>query len=363
MSSEADVTLAQMRAEPALATVLDELSADGISMASSGDVDPTTFTLDKNYEYSLWLSYAEVYNEKAYDLLAPSSSGAGLNDSTSRIPRSTGSSAALTLSRRALAVKPSPPSDGADSDLPAGKYVAGLRHVRVRSAAEAKALVRLGQLHRQVFGTLANSQSSRSHGLVTLKLLRSHRGEADDMQAVQSARLTLVDLAGSERTKHTHTSGDRLKEAGSINKSLMVLGQCLETLRANQRRIAQSLGQSGRQDTRDAKRAQQVVPFRHSKLTEVLMDYFVGDGRVVSSGLLSRWRMHLTSLYFVGNARECQPIRYWIRGKFTRNAVLSYCPRCLDCRSCAETNHTTAQITGCQAAVGPRQWHSAGCAA
>jgi kinesin family protein 20 len=25
-----------------------------------------------------------------------------------------------------------------------------------------------------------------------------------------------------------------------------------------------------------------VVPFRHSKLTEALMDYFVGDGRAVS---------------------------------------------------------------------------------
>lgn len=28
--------------------------------------------------------------------------------------------------------------------------------------------------------------------------------------------------------------GQRLKEAGNINKSLMVLGQCMETLRLNQ---------------------------------------------------------------------------------------------------------------------------------
>lgn len=46
--------------------------------------------------------------------------------------------------------------------------------------------------------------------------------------SLQVSRLTLVDLAGSERTKHTQTTGDRLKEAGSINKSLMVLGQCME---------------------------------------------------------------------------------------------------------------------------------------
>lgn len=97
------------------------------------------------------------------------------------------------------------------------------------------------------------------------------------------SRLTLVDLAGSERTKHTHTTGERLKEAGNINKSLMVLGQCLEVMRANQQKIASSLSRkSERVDTREVKKGLGVVPFRHSKLTETLMDYFVSDGRVVS---------------------------------------------------------------------------------
>jgi kinesin family protein 20 len=94
----------------------------------------------------------------------------------------------------------------------------------------------------------------------------------------------LVDLAGSERTKHTQTTGDRLKEAGNINKSLMVLGQCMEVLRSNQRKVAMSLSQDGidgRMDTREVKRGLAVVPFRHSKLTEALMDYFVGDARAV----------------------------------------------------------------------------------
>jgi hypothetical protein len=53
-------------------------------------------------------------------------------------------------------------------------------------------------------------------------------------------------------------------------------------MRSNQKRLAQSLANPGRTDTRDVKKVLAVVPFRHSKLTEVLMDYFVGDGRVVS---------------------------------------------------------------------------------
>lgn len=38
-----------------------------------------------------------------------------------------------------------------------------------------------------------------------------------------------------------------------------------------------------RSDTRDVKKTLGVIPFRHSKLTEMLMDYFVGDGRAVNT--------------------------------------------------------------------------------
>jgi kinesin family protein 20 len=65
----------------------------------------------------------------------------------------------------------------------------------------------------------------------------------------------------------------------------MVLGQCMEVMRANQSKVAASLGGVGRTDTRDVRKALAVVPFRHSKLTEALGDYFIGDGRVVSGRL------------------------------------------------------------------------------
>ncbi|KAJ3841324.1 kinesin-like protein [Lentinula raphanica] len=282
LSDASDLNPPSLVPDVAVAHVLgSQLSSTGFT--TDFDVDTTALKLDRNYEYTIWLSYAEVYNEKVYDLLD------SVHDQSSRqkpsnIPRS-GMAPSIILSRNALLVKSSPSSDNTDSEV-GGKYISGLRQFRVQTAAQAKELLRLGQLHRRVFGTLANKESSRSHGMVILKIMRCHRGEKNDPTAIQISRFTLVDLAGSERTKHTHTTGDRLKEAGNINNSLMVLGQCLQVLRSNQRKVAVSLsqegeGKAGRMDTRDVKQTLTIVPFRHSKLTEILMDYFAGDGRVV----------------------------------------------------------------------------------
>jgi kinesin family member 20 len=156
---------------PTQQPVLSEVLAEhfGSSATSEVDHDPTTLKVDRNYEYSIWLSYVEVYNEKIYDLLT-NVEDAGAGSSRSQ---------PILLTRKALSMKSSPPSDNPDADGPSGKYISGLMHVRVDSAKEAKKLIKLGQLHRRVFGTLANSQSSRSHGILTIKLLRKHRGEKD----------------------------------------------------------------------------------------------------------------------------------------------------------------------------------------
>ena len=44
-----------------------------------------------------------------------------------------------------------------------------------------------------------------------------------------------MDLAGSERSSKTFAKGTRIKEAGSINRSLHTLGRCIEAMRHNQR--------------------------------------------------------------------------------------------------------------------------------
>lgn len=104
---------------------------------------------------------------------------------------------------------------------------------------------------------------------------------SQDPEAIHSARLSIVDLAGSERANNTHNTGERLKEAGNINKSLMVLGQCMEALRMNQKKLATS-------PLTGANVKLGLVPFRHSKLTELFQDFFVGDGKAVSCSLVTR---------------------------------------------------------------------------
>lgn len=47
---------------------------------------------------------------------------------------------------------------------------------------------------------------------------------ADGLSHLKRSRINLVDLAGSERQKLTGAAGERLKEAGNINRSLSQLG-------------------------------------------------------------------------------------------------------------------------------------------
>ncbi|ODN75618.1 kinesin family member 20/23 [Cryptococcus wingfieldii CBS 7118] len=250
---------------------------------------PDTIKVDRNFSYAIFVSYSEVYNEKIFDLLdsvlptspatptqprpratydkAPRGSRmqsfSAVNSSFHMAAMANGGGG--VLKRQALSLKNDPEGSG--------KYIAGLKDVRVRTREEALAVFRSGQNARQVFGTLANRESSRSHGIFTIKVVRIHNGAPLDPDSAQVSRLAIVDLAGSERNKNTHTTGDRLKEAGNINKSLMVLGQCLEVLRANQQKLA-GPGPA-------AKKRIAVVPFRHSKLTEIFQNFFVGDGRAV----------------------------------------------------------------------------------
>ncbi|KAG2237930.1 hypothetical protein INT48_002491, partial [Thamnidium elegans] len=200
--------------------------------------------IDPNFEYGIWVSFIEVYNEQVYDLL-----------DTMTKPGN---------KRRQLQLKYEQKSGN--------KYVADTNTVKVKTIQEALAIMKLGQQNRQVFSTLMNKTSSRSHSIFTIHVVKCPIDEnnfvIEDPNYAVVSKLSIVDLAGSERYKNTNSSGQRLKEAGNINKSLMVLGQCMEVLRVNQ--IKAEMGKNTA-----------IVPFRHSKLTELFKSTFEGDGKAV----------------------------------------------------------------------------------
>lgn len=82
------------------------------------------------------------------------------------------------------------------------------------------------------------------HSVVTIHV----RGMDIKSGSSMRSSLHLVDLAGSERVDRSEVTGDRLKEAQHINKSLSALGD-----------VIYSLAQKNAH-----------VPYRNSKLTQVL---------------------------------------------------------------------------------------------
>lgn len=108
-------------------------------------------------------------------------------------------------------------------------------------------MLRVGLSHRHVAGTCLNYHSSRSHSIYTIKVVKFVAGiKRPNIARVNRystafiffkllfLSLSIVDLAGSERSKKTGAKGERIKEAGSINTSLLTLGRCIEAMRHNQ---------------------------------------------------------------------------------------------------------------------------------
>lgn len=174
--------------------------AESIGGSNITSSDSTNIKVDRNFSYAVFVSYAEVYNEKIFDLIenlptnknsdqSAGTRGAKLTQKgvdgrpSSSLPRTYSNAFGIfpsrvslasaanggngILKRQALALKNDP--DG-------GKYVHGLREIRVRTREDAQAVFKLGQMDRQVFGTGLNQQSSRSHGIFTMKVIRVHNG-------------------------------------------------------------------------------------------------------------------------------------------------------------------------------------------
>jgi len=136
--------------------------------------------------------------------------------------------------------------------------VVGLREFAIESAEELLTLVKQAEELRAVGATSANEQSSRSHAILQV-LIRDESGRG-------VGKLSLVDLAGSERAADSSSKDRQTRiEGAEINKSLLCLKECIRSLDADSTHI----------------------PFRGSKLTQVLRDSFVGRAKTTMIATIS----------------------------------------------------------------------------
>ncbi|CDS09931.1 Putative Kinesin heavy chain [Lichtheimia ramosa] len=172
-----------------------------------------------NIEFTVKVSYMEIYMEKVRDLLNPAAENLPIHE-----------------------------------DKTKGVYVKGLLEVYVGSSDEVYEVMRRGSNNRVVGYTNMNAESSRSHSIVVVTITQKNV----DTGAAKSGKLYLVDLAGSEKVGKTGASGQTLEEAKKINKSLTALGMVINALT-------------------DGKSSH--IPYRDSKLTRILQESLGGNSR------------------------------------------------------------------------------------
>ncbi|XP_011916228.1 chromosome-associated kinesin KIF4A [Papio anubis] len=184
-----------------------------------------------DFEFTLKVSYLEIYNEEILDLLCPSREKAQIN---------------------------------IREDPKEGIKIVGLTEKTVLVALDTVSCLEQGNNSRTVASTAMNSQSSRSHAIFTISI--EQRKKSDKNSSFRS-KLHLVDLAGSERQKKTKAEGDRLKEGININRGLLCLGN-----------VISALG--------DDKKGG-FVPYRDSKLTRLLQDSLGGNSHTLMIACVS----------------------------------------------------------------------------
>uniref|UniRef100_A0A8C2GKH4 Kinesin-like protein KIF14 n=1 Tax=Cyprinus carpio TaxID=7962 RepID=A0A8C2GKH4_CYPCA len=185
-------------------------------------------TENKEISCRLEMSYFEVYNEKIHDLLVAKD-----EQNQKKMP---------------LRVREHPVY---------GPYVTWLE---------------LGNKQRATAATGMNDKSSRSHSVFTLVMMQTKTEfvEEEEHDHCITSRINLVDLAGSERCTSAQTSGDRLREGASINKSLLTLGKVISALSEQ----AQT-------------RKKVFTPYRESVLTWLLKESLGGNSKTSMIATLS----------------------------------------------------------------------------
>jgi kinesin family member 11 len=190
-----------------------------------------TLNARKEMEYSVKISFLELYNEQLDDLLV-----SGENTPELRLCE----------------------------DKKRGVVVQNLENVLVTDAKAIYDQLDNALQKRKVSETKMNKQSSRSHTVFTLTIhIKESTPEGEDI--VKVGKLNLVDLAGSECVGRSGATGDRKREAGNINQSLLTLGRVISAL-------VEKRGH---------------IPYRDSKLTRLLQESLGGRAKTTIIATIS----------------------------------------------------------------------------
>lgn len=203
----------------------------------------------------------EVYNEKLKDLLATSDFQ----------PAGPGRSAAKKIN---IHVHPE-----------LGVYLTGAIEAPVKTAAECIKTIEYGNAMKAVQATAMNAQSSRGHTVFKLNMVRE--GGSDNLST--TSEVCFADLAGRENEKTTQVTGERFVELSFINKSLLYLSGCIQSLghQPHRRRLQTDHG-SGTPKSKGVDMSR----FRNSKLTLLLSNALSGNSRTSMIGTLSPAAAH-----------------------------------------------------------------------
>eukprot|EP00644_Phytophthora_capsici_P000067 jgi/Phyca11/503516/fgenesh2_kg.PHYCAscaffold_4_\ len=127
--------------------------------------------------------------------------------------------------------------------------IVDLEEVQPQDTEELLQVISKGNSLRTTHATEVNDVSSRSHCICQINLREKGSGRLH-------GKLSLIDLAGSERGEDTKNHNrQRRMESAEINRSLLALKECFRALDSGGRGAH--------------------IPFRASKLTQVLKDSFV----------------------------------------------------------------------------------------
>ena len=160
-------------------------------------------------DYSVKISFVELYNEELRDLLAPE-----VASSPQPVTSQKDNQQALKLY---------------DDASKRGVVIQGLEEIYVQNFADAIELLRKGSERRQIAATKYNDHSSRSHSVFTITVHCKEVSSLGD-DVLRIGKLNLVDLAGAENIGRSGAENKRAREAGMINQSLLTLGRVINAL-------------------------------------------------------------------------------------------------------------------------------------